>query len=710
MADSRAEPSASGSAQEASGEPRLGYSPAIDGFRAIAVLAVVAYHFDLGWAKGGYLGVEVFFVISGFLITALMLAEHQRTGRIDLANFWLRRARRLLPALYLLIVALIAFMVVGPSGELVDIRDDVVAALAYVTNWFLSFSDQSYFEALGRPSPLRHLWSLAVEEQWYLVWPLVFGGAMWASRGDSRRLVIPMLVGALASTALMWVLYDPATDPSRIYFGTDTRAAGLLLGSALAVASPPWRMSERVGPRAPAVMEGAALVSLVLLGLLFWRLDELSSFLYRGGFLVTGLLTCVVIFVVVHPAASLLPRVLGSRPLVWLGLRSYGLYLWHWPIIVFTRPRLDTTLDGWQLHGLRFALALVLTELSYTYVETPIRKGALGKQWHKLRTLGVANARPAAAVGIATTLLVAGLALALVRAKPPETQVATTDDVADLINRPTTTSPTTSPTTPPTTSPATDDGTAGSGGGESDSSPTTTAAQTTTTVPTTTTEAQLPRSVAVTGDSVGITMAINMPSDIDTLVVDNAGVEGCGVIEDGVLQSNGRNIRNLDACTDIPRRWAQGAAGNEVTLVTIGAWEVFDLVVDGQEIPFASPAHDELVKSGLASGVDALLATGSEVALMEIPCWSPVDGGGLTALPERGDRTRTQHLTELINAVAGDYPTGVHVIAPPSEFCSDENVGDDVNLRWDGVHYGPLGGAFIWARIEQDLLQIPVDY
>ncbi|MEZ5282979.1 MAG: acyltransferase [Acidimicrobiales bacterium] len=677
-------------------EPRLGYSPAIDGFRAIAVLAVVAYHFDLGWAAGGYLGVEVFFVISGFLITALMLAEHQRTGRIDLANFWLRRARRLLPALYLLIIALVAFMVVGPSDELVDIRDDVLAALTYVTNWFLSFSDQSYFEALGRPSPLRHLWSLAVEEQWYLIWPLVFAGGLWASRGNATRLVVPMAVGVVASTALMWGLYDPDADPSRIYFGTDTRAAGLLLGSLLAVVSPPWRMTDRVGPRAPAVMDAAAAAALGFLAVMFWRLDELSPFLYRGGFLVTGLLTSVVIFVVVHPAAALMPRLLAAKPLVWVGLRSYGLYLWHWPIIVFTRPRLDTTIDGWQLHGLRLALALVLTELSFTYVETPIRNGALGRAWRRFRDAGAAGAKPAVAVAAAASILIAGLTLALVRAEPAAVEAATTDDVADLINRASTTTTTASTTT--------------------DAAPSTTTGQqttsttTSTTEPTTTTQARLPRSVAVTGDSVGITMAINFPSDIDSITVDNAGVEGCGVIENGVLKSNGRTIRNLEACTDLPARWARGAAGNEVTLVTIGAWEVFDLVVDGREIVFGSPDHDAIVTAGLSAGIDALLETGTEVALMEIPCWSPVDGGGLVALPERGDRQRTQHLTELIRQVASTYPDDVAVVTPPAEFCTDESVGDDVNLRWDGVHYGPLGGAFIWARIEQALLEVPVDY
>ncbi|MCP4961300.1 MAG: acyltransferase [Actinomycetia bacterium] len=696
--------------------PRLGYSPAIDGFRAIAVLAVIAYHLGFAWAAGGYLGVEVFFVISGFLITALMVAEYRREGRIDLSNFWLRRARRLLPALYVLIVGLVAFMALGPSDELVDIRDDVIAALTYVTNWFLTLSDQSYFEELGRPSPLRHLWSLAIEEQWYLAWPLVFGGAMWAARGRAERLIVPMALGVVASTALMWMLYEPLTDPSRIYFGTDTRASGLLLGSLLAVVWSPWRLNPHVGPKVPAILDGTALVALLLLVLMFWRLHELDSFLYRGGLLVTGLLTSIVIAGVVHPAANLAPKLLGLKPLVWLGLRSYGLYLWHWPIIVFTRPRLDSTLDGWQLHGLRLALTLVLTELSYTYIETPIRGGALGRWWKRWRQVGVdgSTRRPIALASVCGVLVLL-LAVALWRAEPPEAELATTADVADLIRRDTTSTTATQadrPTSSTTTEAiveSTDDGRGSGAAAISD----TTSSTTTTTQPaptTTTTEPRLPRTIAVTGDSVGITMAINFPRDITSIRVDNAGVEGCGVVTVGALQSQGRTIRNLEGCVGVAERWAKGARGNEVTLVTIGAWEVFDIVIDGDDVALGTTRHDELIINGLSAGVDALLAEGSEVALLEVPCYSPVDGGGLRALPERADRTRTGHISELINRVAASHAQDVHVLVPPDEFCTDPDVGDDVNLRWDGVHYGPLGGAFIWARLEADLLAIPVDY
>src|ERR671916_2581975 len=216
-------------------EVRLSYSPGLDGLRALAVIAVLLYHAELPFIPGGFLGVEVFFVISGYLITALLLAEWQKRGRIDLKTFWIRRARRLLPALYVLLVVCLAYAVVFLPGEVAGLRGDVVAAFGYVTNWYLIFGQESYFEAVGRPSLLKHLWSLAVEGQFYLIWPpvLAFGLAIGATRPRRRRTLILGLAGAVASAVAMALLYQPGVDPSRIYFGTDTRANGLLCGAAL---------------------------------------------------------------------------------------------------------------------------------------------------------------------------------------------------------------------------------------------------------------------------------------------------------------------------------------------------------------------------------------------------------------------------------------------------------------------------------------------
>ena len=217
-------------------ETRLPYLPGLDGLRAIAVGMVVLYHAGVAWLPGGFLGVEVFFVISGYLITALLLAERRQLGRIALGTFWFRRARRLFPALSLLLVAVLTFVVLWLPGEVARVRGDALAALGYVTNWYYIFRQLSYFEAVGRPSPLQHLWSLAIEEQFYLLWPplLILLLPRWP-----RRHILAALVAAAASTLLMAFLYQPHADPSRVYYGTDTRAAGLLFGSALALAWAP---------------------------------------------------------------------------------------------------------------------------------------------------------------------------------------------------------------------------------------------------------------------------------------------------------------------------------------------------------------------------------------------------------------------------------------------------------------------------------------
>ncbi|HSK83754.1 MAG TPA: acyltransferase family protein [Rubrobacter sp.] len=374
--------------------------------RAFAVIAVLLYHADLAWIPGGFLGVEVFFVISGYLITALLLAEWRQRGRIDLKTFWLRRARRLLPALYVLLVATLAFAVVFLPGEIAGLRGDVVAALGYVTNWYLIFGQESYFEAVGRPSLLQHLWSLAVEEQFYLIWPpiLALGLCIGATRLRRRRVLTVVIFGAVASAMAMALLYVPGVDPSRIYYGTDTRATGLLCGAALAFLWSPgekYRPSEarhhrlglpgrsrfrrRWGWTAPLLLD---IVGFAALGALVWfcvNLGEFQPFLYSGGFALVGIATTATIMAVVHPHSVIGSRFLGSAPLRWVGVRSYGIYLWHWPVFMVTRPDLDVPIDGLPLLALRLTATVVLADLSYRYIETPIRRGALGRAWRTLR-------------------------------------------------------------------------------------------------------------------------------------------------------------------------------------------------------------------------------------------------------------------------------------------------------------------------------------
>jgi peptidoglycan/LPS O-acetylase OafA/YrhL len=375
---------------------RLPYLPGLDGLRALAVIGVVLYHAGFAWIPGGFLGVEVFFVISGYLITSLLITEWQGKGGIDLKAFWLRRARRLLPALFVLLLATLAFAVIFLPEEVAGLRRDSAAAMGYFTNWSLILRNQSYFETVGRPSLLKHLWSLAVEEQFYLCWPLIFMGLMGLLR-SRRRALWAVLAGAVASWLWMAFLYRPDLDPSRVYYGTDTRAAGLLIGAALAFAWIPARHAAaetsaalsrwlrlRAG-LASAALDLAGLAALVALAIFYVRIDEYQPLLYRGGFALVGLATVAAIAVAVQPRARVVPRLLGWGPLRWVGLRSYGIYLWHWPVFQVTRPQLDLPFDGLPLLALRLTVTLILVELSYRLVEIPVRKGALERAWRAWR-------------------------------------------------------------------------------------------------------------------------------------------------------------------------------------------------------------------------------------------------------------------------------------------------------------------------------------
>jgi peptidoglycan/LPS O-acetylase OafA/YrhL len=365
------------------GPVQLPYIGGLDGLRALAVAAVLLYHAGLPvW--GGFLGVESFFALSGYLITSLLVAEWLATGRISLATFWMRRARRLLPALFLVLVAVLAYTAIFLPEEARGLRDDALAATFYIMNWHLIWSGQSYFDPLTRPSLLQHVWSLAIEEQFYLLWPLLFmAGARWLR---ATGLLILTLLGVVASTLLMAYLADPLGDPSRVYYGTDTRAGGLLLGAALALCWAPGRglatQSRSMG-RALDIAGGLALVGLLTS---FAVLDEMSAWLYRGGFALVSLLTVVLVAAVTHPQARVLPRLLGLAPLRWVGLRSYGIYLWHWPVFMVTRPYLDVPFDGVGLQLLRFGVVLLLAELSYRLIEMPIRNGGLTRLGQTVRT------------------------------------------------------------------------------------------------------------------------------------------------------------------------------------------------------------------------------------------------------------------------------------------------------------------------------------
>jgi len=385
--------------------------PALDGLRAVAVAGVVAYHLGFGWASGGYLGVDLFFVLSGFLITSLLLEEWSGAGRLDLGAFWGRRARRLLPALFLVLVAIGAYVVLngrfGPPGataqvDLSGLRGDALATLFYVANWHAIFAHQSYFAQFAAPSPLQHTWSLAIEEQFYLVWPLLLLALVTLAGRHWRRVGAGLCVaGAAGSAALMAVLYHGG-DPTRVYFGTDTRAFDLLAGAVIAMVA---AARPQPGARARLVLHAAALPAAAGLGY-FWVVAGTAqgvprSWMFQGGFLGCAALAAVVVSDVRLVAPGPLGAALSLRPLRWIGTISYGIYLWHWPVLVYlTTAR--TGLVGWQLDLARVGVTMAVATASFYLVERPLRR----RSYHTWRARGLAplGAAVTAAVVIISTV------------------------------------------------------------------------------------------------------------------------------------------------------------------------------------------------------------------------------------------------------------------------------------------------------------------
>jgi peptidoglycan/LPS O-acetylase OafA/YrhL len=374
--------------------------PGIDALRAIAVLAVFFYHTGAGWMPGGFLGVDVFFVISGYLITSLLLSEIRERDHIRVIAFWLRRARRLLPAVAVMIaVTLVVAALLIPS-DVPGLRGDALSSLFYVNNWHLIFTHQSYFQAFGRPSLFRHLWSLSVEEQFYLIWPLVFAAGM--TLFGRKRLLLGVIAGVFLSTLLMLILFNPEGSTNRVFYGTDTRAVGLLVGVALAML---WHPNDlkKGGIRAGWWLDALGVFALFMVLRDLFTVQDFEPSLYRGGFLLLAIWTGLLVAVLAHPAARL-GRILGNRPMVWLGLRSYSFYLWHWPILMLTRPHLDVPLSGPPLVILQLAATLLLADLSYRYVEQPFRHrrdSASAPSWLRV-------GRPALAAGVLATVFLVG--------------------------------------------------------------------------------------------------------------------------------------------------------------------------------------------------------------------------------------------------------------------------------------------------------------
>ena len=364
------------------------YLPGLDGLRALAVLAVIAYHEQFGWAQGGNLGVGVFFTLSGFLITSLLLEQWAKPGKVRLGDFWLRRARRLLPALFVMLAVVTAWVTLVDRSRLASLRGAVGAAAGYFSNWYLIASHQSYFAQFTPPAPLDHLWSLAVEEQFYLLWPLllIVGLVLFRKHGKAavRRLILPTLVLTAMSIYAMAHFYTPGVDPTRVYEGTDTRAFGLLIGAMLAMAWPVGR-TIRPGKKGRVVADVAGSAGLAVIGVMIWRVGENSAFAYHGGLVLLSVATVGVVASTACPGTAV-GLALGWAPLRWIGARSYGIYLWHYPVIVLTTPA--NSKPDLLKAALQIAAAIGLAALSWRFIEEPIRHGAIERLWARARAAG----------------------------------------------------------------------------------------------------------------------------------------------------------------------------------------------------------------------------------------------------------------------------------------------------------------------------------
>jgi len=459
--------------------PVVPYVPALDGLRALAVIAVIVYHANHQWLGGGFLGVEVFFVISGYLITLLLIAERERSGTVSLGNFWMRRARRLLPALFTLLLGTTVYCALFDRNRLGMLRGDVVGGILYVSNWFQIWSGSSYTSAFAF-APLRHLWSLAVEEQYYIVWPLV----MFFLLRRIRPKTLPILglifstlaVGIAIATAMMYrtgPIDTFATTPGQfmsifghhivrvdfLYLGTITRASGLLLGAALATMWRPWALRRgRAGAHANG-LDLAGVLALIALGFMCWKFREVVDvadvgmtgydLLYRGGFIAVGLATVVAIATVTHPRSRVGKYVIGTPVLVWLGKRSYGLYLYHWTVFQAYRKAAGNSLDLREFLML-MAITVVITEASYRFIETPIRTGKALASYRSWRSHGGTIRGPIGIVlgTLAIVPIFSVVSMAGARVMPDDITAGLNDNEG-AVTRITTTTVSVTPTTVP---------------------------------------------------------------------------------------------------------------------------------------------------------------------------------------------------------------------------------------------------------------------
>jgi peptidoglycan/LPS O-acetylase OafA/YrhL len=619
--------------------------PALDGIRAIAVGLVLAEHGGIPGVSGGFLGVDVFFVLSGFLITSLLLDELGGTGRIALAGFWIRRARRLLPALIVMVLAVVAARASFPPEATTSLRDDAVAAFFWVANWAFVAQRTDYFSQGTPPSPLQHTWSLGVEEQYYLFWPLLVIAVVAVIGARARWAVFALATaGAVGSAAAAIVLASDA-GVNRVYFGTDTRVQALLVGAAAAaLLVRDWSVLTAGGTLIRTrwrrwVAGGLSLLGLAMLAALAHYATG-SAHEFRAGLLIVVALAAVL---VVAPVAldqgGPVARAMAWRPLVWLGAISYGVYLWHWPIFLALNGE-RTGWSGWRLFAVRCAATVVVAAASWWLLEQPIRR------WRPVIVPMLPLAGATAATAAAVTMLVLPVA-----ARPADVPVGPDVDSAALG----------SPEVPVEVK---------SPSGQ-----------------------RLPgtRTVAVFGDSVAWTMMRYLPPT-QGLSFANYTTIGCGIARGGPYRYVGETLNQKPECDAWPTRWSQRINHDrpDVVLLMVGRWEIVDRVNEGDWTHIGDDAYDAYLRGELQRALDILTSTGARVVVTTEPYNRRGERADGSLYPE-DQPARADRWNALLRSVIGKRPD-VAVLDLNKKLCPNgyyTSKVDGIKMRIDGVHPTP---------------------
>lgn len=638
--------------------------PALDGIRAIAVALVLAGHGGVPGVAGGFIGVDVFFVLSGFLITSLLLDEFRRTERIDLKGFWIRRAKRLLPAMVLMTLAVVIARPLFPSDAVTSLRDDAVGAFFWMANWVFVAADTDYFSQGATPSPLQHTWSLAVEEQYYLLWPLlVLGAALLVRRSpiggvrSSSTVVVRFTVfvlavlGVIGSAVAAILLSGDAGELNRVYFGTDTRAQALMIGAAAAaLLVRDWSALTVSGTLIRTrwrrwVAWTLPVIGIAVLAAAAHLATGSADEFHRGLLIVVAVGAVLVVAPVALDQDGYVARALAWFPLVTLGVISYGVYLWHWPIFLILNGE-RTGLDGWSLLALRCAVTIAVSWVSWWAIEQPIR------HWRPehVPMLRLSAATVATAAVVTMTVVPVGVPN---RTAGPDVMAAAASEQdigaerAVAVGQP--------PALPPGT-----------------------------------------KTVAVFGDSVAWTLMRYLPATPGFHFSDYTTI-GCGIARGGPYRSAGETLNQKPECDSWPERWTQRLAHDrpDTVLLMIGRWEVVDRTWHGRWMHIGNDAYDTYLKGELQRALDILSSTGARVVVTTAPYNRRGERSDGTLYPE-DQPGRVQAWNTMLRSVAAQRPN-VSVLDFNAKLNPDGKYTAKINgvrIRSDGVH--PTSEAVQW--------------